>query len=37
MRDGLLAAVGGILARPPEEKAVEPERLEELRALGYVE
>ena len=37
MRDGLLAQVGGILARPPEEKAVEPERLEELRALGYVE
>jgi arylsulfatase len=37
MRDGLLARVGGILARPPEEKAVEPERLEELRALGYVE
>ena len=37
MRDSLLAQVGGILARPPEEKAVEPERLEELRALGYVE
>jgi arylsulfatase A-like enzyme len=37
MQDRLLAQIAPLLAQPVEEKALDPERLEELRALGYVE